>query len=90
VDEALTTLYAVELNKEKSFNDIILERDVLQIVNTIKATGKSWSNVGHIVDGIKMELSQLRSRIIEYVKRDANTEAHIITKKAISSVINRV
>jgi hypothetical protein len=34
--EVFAALHAVELSKEMSFNDIILEEDVLQIVNAIK------------------------------------------------------
>jgi ribonuclease HI len=56
VAEALTALHAVEICKEMSFHDIILEGDVVQIVSTIKAIGKNWSG-SYIVDGIKLELS---------------------------------
>jgi ribonuclease HI len=59
--EALAAFHAIELCQEMDFSDIILEGDALQIVNTMKTTGTNWSNFGHIVNGIKSELSQLRS-----------------------------
>jgi ribonuclease HI len=59
VTKVLVALHVVETCKEMGFHDIILEGDALQIVNVIKAPGKIWSSFGHIVDGIKLELSQL-------------------------------
>jgi len=90
VVEALAALHAVEISKWMGFHDIILEEDALQIVNAIKVTGNIWSNFGHIVDDIKLELRQLRSWRIDHVKRDANTTTHTIAKKAILYVIDRV
>jgi hypothetical protein len=39
------------------FIDIVLKGDTLQIINAVKAIGNNWSMFGHIVDGIKAELS---------------------------------
>jgi hypothetical protein len=85
VVEALAALHAMEISKGMGFHDIILEE-----VNAIKVTGNIWSNFGHIVDDIKLELRQLRSWRIDHVKRDANTTTHTIAKKAILYVIDRV
>lgn len=90
VAEALAALQVVELSKEIGFNDIILKGDTLQIVNAVKAEGNNWSKFGHIIDGIKLGLCQLRSWRIKHVKRDANTTAHTIAHKAILCIINRV
>jgi ribonuclease HI len=76
VAEALLAFHAVELCRERGFFDILLKGDALQIVNAVKTTRRNWSNFGHIVDGIKTELSQLRSWRIEHAKRNANTTAH--------------
>jgi hypothetical protein len=59
------------------FNDIILERDDLQIVTTIKAEENNWSKFEHI-DVIRVGLCQLRSWGVEHVKRSVNSAAHII------------
>jgi hypothetical protein len=61
VAEALAAFHAKELCKEMGFIDIVLKGDALQIVNAVKVTGNNWSMFGHIVDGIKAELSKLRS-----------------------------
>jgi ribonuclease HI len=41
VVEALVAFHAIELCREIGFFDIILERDVLPIVNTVKTTGRN-------------------------------------------------
>jgi len=69
-NEALAAFHAVETCKEMGFHNIILEGDALQIVNTIKVTCNNLSSFGHIVDGIKLELRQLRYWRIEHIKRD--------------------
>jgi len=78
VTEALATFHAVELCQEMSFFDLILEGKALQIINAVKTTSTNWSTFGHIVDGIKHDLSQLRSWRIEHVKKNTNTAAHTI------------
>jgi len=55
-----------------------LEGKALQIINAVKTTSTNWSTFGHIVDGIKHDLSQLRSWRIEHVKKNTNTAAHTI------------
>jgi hypothetical protein len=40
-------------------HDIIMEEDVIQIVNEIKAIGNNWNRFEHIVDDIKLVLWQL-------------------------------
>jgi hypothetical protein len=86
----LSVLHAVELYREMSFNDIILEGNALQIVTMIKAKGNNWSKFGHIVDGIKEGLWQLTSWSIIHIKRSAYEIVHTIAREAILYVINRV
>ena len=57
------------------------------IVNAVKATGKNWYNFGHFIDGIK---DRLRSWRVKHLKRDANSAAHSLARKAILDVINKV
>jgi hypothetical protein len=86
VAEALVAHHVVATSKEMGFHDIILKGDALQIVNVIKVICNIWSSIGHIVDGIKMELRQLRSWRIDHVKRDANQAAHTIAKEIVLGV----
>jgi hypothetical protein len=67
-----------------------LEDDVLQIVNAIKVELKNWSNFGHVVDGIKEGLNQLKSWRIAHVKREANSAAYVLAREAIKCVIDSV
>jgi ribonuclease HI len=88
--EGLAAFYAVEFSRDMCFNDIILEGDALQIVAAVQTDSQHWSRFGHIVDGIKLGLSQLRSWQINHVKRDANSAAHVLAREAIKNVIDRV
>jgi hypothetical protein len=83
VAEALAALHTVEFSREMGFSDIIMEGDTLQIVKTVKDLDPNGSTYGHIVEGIKMGLNQLRSSKIEHVKRDANKAAYTIAKETI-------
>jgi hypothetical protein len=49
VGEALAALYAVKLEQEINFIDLILEGSALQIVNAVNAESKNWTKFGHIV-----------------------------------------
>lgn len=90
VEEALAAFYAVEFSKKMGFYDMIFEGNALQVVNAVKAESKNLSKFGHIVDGIKIGLRQLRSWKIIHVKRDMNSAAHIPAREAIMSIIDKV
>jgi hypothetical protein len=83
VAEALAALHTMEFSREMGFSDIIMEGDALQIVKTVKDMDPNGSTYGHIEEGIKMGLNQLRSSKIEHVKRDANKAAYTIAKETI-------
>jgi hypothetical protein len=72
------------------FNDIILKRDALQIIKTIKAERNNWSKFGYMVNGIKEDLRQLKSWSIVHVKRNVNKAAHTIARETVLCVINKV
>jgi hypothetical protein len=46
--------------------------------------------MGHLIDGIKEGVGNLRSWMVKYVKRYANSAAHILVREAFSCVIDRV
>lgn len=56
----MATFYVVDLCIELSFMDIILEGNVIQIVNAVKAQCKNWNKFGYIVDEIQIGLNQLK------------------------------
>lgn len=76
--EVLTAFHVIEVCREISFNDIILEGDALHIVNAVKTTCNNWSNFG-----------RMKSKI-EHVKQNANTTVHTIAKEALLCVIDRI
>lgn len=90
VTETLATFHARELCREIGFPNIILKRDVLQIINAVKTTDSNWNKFGHIIEEIKYKLSQLRSWSIEHIKRIAHITVHTIAQKVILCVINRI
>jgi hypothetical protein len=61
VAEALAAVHAVEFCREIGFFDIMLEGNVLQIVNAVKAMGYNWSKMGNLINGTKDGLGKLRS-----------------------------
>lgn len=50
VGEAMAALVAVELSKERDIQDIILEGDSMQVVQTLKEHDFSSRPFGHIID----------------------------------------
>ncbi len=69
---------------------VILEGNVIQIVNTIKAKGKTWSKFGHVVGGIKDGMLHLQLRRIDHVNRDTNSVAHSLARGTINDVMNKI
>lgn len=45
---------------------------------------------GHLINGIEVGLSQLRSWTIEHIKREANFAAHSLAREAIINVVDKV
>jgi hypothetical protein len=65
---------------------ILLWRDALHIVSTVKAKHKNYSQFGHIVVGIQIHMRLLRLCMIEHIKSDANSMAQGLAKEAVKHV----
>lgn len=58
--EALVTQYASAFSRDLGLQKIMLEEDVMEIVNAVKAKEKNWSNFGKLVDDIRRVLKTLQ------------------------------
>lgn len=86
VTETWVALHAVLFAKESGLLDIILEGDALQVVIEINSVIPSLSMIRHFTDGIISELYSLRSFHVLYVKIEANSAAHVLTKATVFHV----
>jgi predicted sugar kinase len=55
--EALAAIQAVLFRKERNYQHIIFEENVMQIVQAINDPSPRQSSYGHIVEGIQAEFS---------------------------------
>ncbi|XP_026384371.1 uncharacterized protein LOC113279951 [Papaver somniferum] len=83
--ECLAMKEAILWANECNLNNVILESDNLNVINSIKQTTSSvhWMNQG-IIDDIKFFLSSSPNFVVNHVKISANSVAHSIAKKASS------
>lgn len=88
--ESWAGLHVVLFCKEIGLFDIVAEGDALQVVKEINLATSNLSRYGHFIDGIKTELSSLRSYNVVYVRRRANFVTHILAKAAITQVIESI
>jgi hypothetical protein len=80
------TIRAVRFTREIGLFDIILEGDTMQIVTAIFTDLSNWSKFGHFIEGIKEEVTSLRSFRVIHTRKEANTAAHILLKTASAHV----
>lgn len=82
IAKALAALHAIIFARDKGYEDIIFERDALQVVNVVNSNTLCKSNFGHFVEDTKVVLVLLRRSSFVHVNRQANTAAHVLAKEA--------
>lgn len=69
---------------------IVLEGDALEIVNTLRHEGSSWSRFGQLVEDTRVILNSLPSWAIRHVGKEANEVAYHLTKFALGQSTEQV
>jgi ribonuclease HI len=80
--EAMAAYEAVIFCKDVGFYEIILEGDAKQVVDDVNSRSPKQDVSGLFVEGIKMEMQELRGVSIAHVNREANNVAHLLAKEA--------
>lgn len=78
--ETFAVLRAVEFCRSRGFENILLEGDTLQVVNSIKKSGITWNIHGQLVEGIKLVLQYCPDWQSKHTKREGNVAAHMLAK----------
>ncbi|GFZ09373.1 hypothetical protein Acr_20g0011810 [Actinidia rufa] len=81
--EALGALHAVQFLQDLEPRDIHIEGDSLTIVNAINSTNQDLSNVGKLIEDIRMRPSDFIARKCSLVRRHGNRgAAHMLARRA--------
>jgi hypothetical protein len=86
--EALAAVYVVIFRKKRGYRQIIFKGNAMQIVQAIKDNNTLQRCYGHFVEGIQAELQTLGKGVFNYVAREANGDAHVLSKLATTHVID--
>ena len=85
VGEAMAALFAVEFGRDIGVKDVIMEGDSLITVNAIRGESHKWSYYGHIIEDIKVVLSNFHRWEVGHIRREGNAAAHHLAKWAIGA-----
>ncbi|XP_059429127.1 uncharacterized protein LOC132162934 [Corylus avellana] len=89
VAEGRALLVAIGLCKEMGFRDIQFEGDAQVVINAVNSAETDWSRIGLMVTDIKRELETLSQWRMQFVPRGSNGVAHILSKEATTSFLNK-
>lgn len=74
--------HALNFAQECGFENAWFERDAQEVINLIKALGRSLRPYGHIVDDIKRDLISFGPYNWSFVRRSGNEVPHCLAKHA--------
>ena len=83
--EDLATRRVMEIARELSLFDVILEGDCLRVVQALNASGGCKTLYGHVVNETKRLGATLRHCSYQHVGRDGNKLAHCLARRAVST-----
>ena len=81
--EALAALKALQFAYDLSFQNAILERDSLGLIQALKAKDHNLSPLGLLVEDVKLFANNFVSLSYSHIKRSGNSVAHNLAKHAI-------
>jgi ribonuclease HI len=84
--EAMAAMAAVEFCNSRAIQDVILEGDSIQVIQTLQEANFSWRKYGHFIDGIRDLLGPSRRWRLHHVKRTANRAADGLAKEGLRSI----
>jgi hypothetical protein len=84
IDPATTALRALVFVKELGYQQVELEGDTIQIVQTQKNEGTNWCRYCLLIENARFMLNSLHLWSVNHVKREANVLAHRQAKEALS------
>lgn len=88
VAETMALWRAVALCRELEFPAVHLERDSLELVQTLLQQGDCWKRYGQLIEDIRQSLSSFSSWHLSYIRRVANAGAHTLARAAATKSIN--
>jgi hypothetical protein len=90
IDLATTALRAAIFARELGYQQVELEGDTIQIVQTLKDEGKNWCRYGLLIENARFMLNSLHLWSVNHVKREENVLAHRQAKEALSLMNEQV
>jgi ribonuclease HI len=88
--EALAARRAVEFSLSLGIRKIILEGDANQIVQALRCTDGGRCSYGLIIEDMQQLFRRFVEHSVQFVRREANKEAHKLAKLALSLGENKV
>ena len=83
--EVLTARKALELTIELGFDNITLEGDSEVLINSLAKGGNSLAHYGHLLADIHALMTRFSSLSLSHVKRNCNSLAHALARRASST-----
>ncbi|XP_071674252.1 uncharacterized protein [Lolium perenne] len=73
---------AMELVKLLKLKEVVLELDCVNVVRKLNEPGMDRSVQSFVIEELKQELKALDGHVVKWVRRSANSVAHILAKKS--------
>ena len=74
--EAMAMEEGVQLAKDLSLKEIIIEGDAKQVVMAISDAGSAPSLINKVIEGVRLQLQHFKSWTISHVGRNGNMVVH--------------
>lgn len=87
--KAWAGVQALSFGKEMGLSRLILEGDAKVVVNAVNFEATDWSKIGHLVEDMKMLLSDFSQWQVKGVGFAINSVAHTIAKMATREGVDR-
>jgi hypothetical protein len=84
--EGLALKHAVLMAIDEGFDKVIFVSDCLSLVQRLNSSTMHMSDIGILVDGIKLRMMDFLMVSVIHVKRQLNEAAHILAKTCLSSL----
>ena len=86
IAETVAVCTAALFIRIKGFDNVILEGDSMEVVQSLQGEEQSWAQAGHLIEDTKRNLGAYRSWKVQHVRREANTAADRLAKTALQLV----
>jgi hypothetical protein len=88
--KAIGAWHALSLCRQQGFPQVIFEGDSQVVVLALQKGNQCWSSIGHIIEDTRYCFSVVHPYGVHFVKREANTAAHMLAKSTLCRQIDQV